>query len=44
MMRSNRRFAQLRLSGLAQTLDVRLQEAAGHNCQPRRVPGADPAG
>ena len=22
---------QLRLSGLAQTLDVRLQEAAGHN-------------
>ena len=35
---------QLRLSGLAETLDVRLQEAAGHQLTPRRVPGTDPAG
>ena len=31
----------LRLSGLAQTLDVRLQEAAGQPPEPCRVPGTD---
>ena len=29
---------QLRLSGLIQTLDVRLQEAAANRLEPRRVP------
>jgi hypothetical protein len=32
---------QLRLSGLLQTLDVRLQEALANRLEPRRVPGTD---
>ena len=34
----------LRLSGLLESLEVRLQEAAGHGLSHARVPGADPPG